>query len=86
MVAYRMNSKAIAIVVNGGKVSFGCGKKFPYLGNPEAFLSKVLDFAPGKKKPRIGASLKPCPYIRPESVTPSQSDGMPLVIGRGRGC
>ncbi len=49
MVAYRMNSKAIAIVVNGGKVSFGCGKKFPYLGNPEAFLSKVLDFAPGKK-------------------------------------
>jgi hypothetical protein len=49
MVAYRMNSKAIAIVVNGGKVSFGCGKKFPYLGNPEALLSKVLDFAPGKK-------------------------------------
>ncbi len=44
-----MNSKAIAIVVNGSKVSFGCGKEFTYLGNPEAFLSKVLELVQRKK-------------------------------------
>jgi len=81
-----MNFKVTAIVINDSKVFFDCDKEFLYLENFEAFLSKVLNFASGKKKPRIEACLKSCSYIRSEFIISSQSDNMSLVIERERDC